>query len=82
MSDVQNLVSGESTGVRSGDYMVVFDVPDGSAELQVELGSLGFQAVENATKTADANGILTFGECNIKAVLTGNAQISLTRIRN
>ena len=72
--------------IRAGDYMVVADVPSGSATLQINKDGLGFQTVQDDSGdiswTADANGIMTFTDCSIQSVLTGAAQVSIERLRN
>lgn len=74
------------TNIQAGDYMVIADVPTGTATIQVNKDGLGFQTVQDSNGDiswlADANGILTFTDCDIQSVLTGTAQVSIDRIEN
>ena len=72
-------VTAQSTA--SGKHVVVVELNGGTAKLQMSVDELSFQDVLNTSGAAlfpaDAQEVFTFPRCNLKAILTGSAKVSI-----
>ena len=76
-------LDGTAKSISAGNHMVVVELNGGTAKLQVAVDELAFQDVLNTSGSAlfaaDAQEIFTFSQCQLKAVLTGSAKVSINQ---
>jgi len=76
-------LNGTAQPISAGKHLVVVELNGGTAKLEIKVDELDFQDVLNTTGAAlfpaDAQEIFTFGQCQLKATLTGAAKVSINQ---
>ena len=76
-------LNGTEKSISAGDHLVFVELNGGTAKLQISVDDLAFQDVLNTSGVAafstDAQEIFTFSQCQLKAVLTGAAKVSINQ---
>ncbi len=78
---MSELINNRSTSVSPGVKNVDMRMSSGDARLQMSVNGSAFTDIANSVKTADSNFNITVPECEIRAVITGDATVSLAYIR-
>lgn len=75
------LVNNRSTNVSPGVKNVDMRMSSGDARLQMSVNGSTFTDIADSVKTTNSNFNITVPECQIRAVITGDAVVNLSYIR-
>jgi hypothetical protein len=75
------LDDGVEVSIANGQHQLTWDIGTGTGKLQFSVSGLSFQDVPNSLRSASDGQIVTLTDCKIKAVLTGDAQMSIKAVK-
>ena len=74
------LTNNESTDIQHGQYQLTYTMSSGTAKLQVSVDDSAFQDVVDSDKSATTAVQVSLCTSKVKAVLTGDAVLSINRV--
>ena len=75
------LLNNEEITVSSGEYQYTCNIGVGSAKLQVSVDGRAFMDIPDSSVTSNSVFVIPrICNCKVKAIITGDAEVSLNRI--
>ncbi len=76
------ILNGTEQTIQRGIYNIQVVIGGGTADIQYSTDELDFGTIDGANYTASGGDNYNLPRCKVKAVLTGDAQVSINRINN
>lgn len=73
--------NGQTTGLHNGTWSVTANMTSGTAQLQLSIAGGAFFDITGASFTQTDGGRITVPNCQVKAVLTGDAVFEIDDIQ-
>jgi hypothetical protein len=79
---MKEYTNGEIVNVKSGNQSFKVKIGTGTASIQLQANNEGFDEVTDGNFTATGFGVINPSNCQIKAVLTGDARFFMSAQNN